>query len=706
MWRRDVKQKKNGNHPQSNNRLVLVAAIIFLMTGALIYRLFYLQVLQSPTYLALAAGQHEISSELAADRGKILITDSADENGPAYALATNKDFYLIFGVPKDISDPAAAALNLYEFFDAAQVAKEVEAGLGTSSPTSTPPVESLADMVARINNDNSLDAETRRLKIDEAIRLDWHQQEVVEELGQAATTKEQLIAAKKATIVEKYQAKLSRPGGQYTVIQNKVSDQTLLDFYAFMNNRSASSTATTTVLVQPSDLTISLGKVVNKNTDKALNLPGFSFETKKFRYYPEGNTASHLLGFVSYADDMGSGRYGLEQYFNQALSGEPGYFKGEKGNNNSVIVADREYTKPVVGSDLVLTIDRSVQFFACDQLNKTVARLKAKGGTVLAMDTKTGAILAMCATPNFDPNNYGAVSDLSVFKNPAISDQYEPGSVFKAVTMAIALDQGKVTPDTKYQDTGEIYIQGWPKPIKNSDYSTKGAHGTVDMNYVLENSLNTGAIFAMRQATPAVFAKYVADFGFGQKTGIELSGEALGNINNLKQKRIKDIDAAVASFGQGISVTPLQMISSYQVFANEGYLMRPYIVKEIRHTNGKVEVINPVRERQVISSRTATTILGMLGNVVVAGHSKKADIAGYYIGGKTGTAQIAVDGKYLQGSYNHTFVGIAPIDDPRFVLLTKIDSPQGVQYAEGSALPLWTEIAKFMLQYYEVPKSK
>lgn len=706
MWRRDKKQKKGNKSPQNNNRLVLVAAIIFLMTGALVYRLFYLQVLQNPTYLALAAGQHEVSSKLAADRGKILITDSADKDGPAYALATNKDFYLIFGVPKDVDNPEAVALNLYEFFDAAKVTKEVEESLGTASSTITPPIESLAEMVARINNDTSLDAETRRLQIDEAIRLDWHQQEIAEELGQTISTKDQLIAAKKAAIVEKYQAKLSRPGGQYTVIQNKVSDQTLLDFYAFMNNRLASSTATTTVLVQPSDLSVSLGKVINKKTDKTLDLPGFNFETKKFRYYPETNTASNLLGFVSYADDTGTGRYGLEQYFNQVLSGEAGYFKGEKGNNNSVIVTDREYTKPIPGSDLVLTIDRSVQFFACEQLDKTVAKFKAKGGSVLAMDAKTGAILAMCSSPNFDPNNYGSVKDLSVLKNPAISDQYEPGSVFKAVTMAIALDQGKVTPDTKYKDTGEMYIQGWPKPIRNSDYSTKGAHGTVDMNYVLENSLNTGAIYAMRQATPEVFAKYLTEFGFGKRTGIELSGEAVGNINNLKQKRIKDIDAAVASFGQGISVTPLQMISSYQVFANDGYLMRPYIVKEIRHANGKVEVINPIRERQVISSRTATTILGMLGNVVVAGHSKKADIAGYYIGGKTGTAQIAVSGQYLKGSYNHTFVGIAPIDEPRFVLLTKIDSPQGVQYAEGSALPLWTEIAKFMLQYYEVPKSK
>lgn len=704
MWRKAEEQQKKKKESADNNRLGLVIAIIFLLAAALIGRLFYLQIIKYDTYRALAANQHESSGELAAERGKILITDSLNRAEGTYALATNKDFYLIFGVPKDIEDPAFMAEQLYEFFDAATVLEEVEAAIGTTTPTLEN--ESLADKIKRLNDDDSLDAETRRLEIDEAIRYEHHRQEAAEILGETVTAKEQLIATKKAAIIEKYQTKLSRPGGQYTVIRNKVSNQTLLDFYAFMNNRLASSTASSTVIIKPDDLMVSVGQVINRETKEAVKIKGFSFETKKFRYYPEETLGSQLLGFVSYADSNASGRYGLEQYFNKELSGTAGYYKGEFGNNNSVIVNDREYTDPIPGVDIVLTIDRSLQFFACEELEKTVKKFNAKGGTVLAMDVKTGAILAMCSAPNFDPNNYGEVKDLSIFKNPAITDQYEPGSVFKAITMAIALDQGKVTPNTIYHDQGEIYIQGWPKAIRNSDFSTKGAHGDVDMNYVLENSLNTGAIYAMRQVGADVFARYVEDFGFGKRTGIELSGEAFGNINNLKQKKIKDIDAAVASFGQGISVTPLQMLSSYQVFANDGYLMKPYIVKEIRRPDGQVLVTSPVRERQVISAKTATTILGMLGNVVVTGHSKKADIPGYYIGGKTGTAQIAVDGQYIEDRYNHTFVGIAPIDNPRFVLLTRIDSPLGVQYAEGSALPLWTEIAKFMLQYYEVPKSK
>lgn len=689
MWR-DQKKNVNNRQGDNNSRLRLVVAIIFLLTGSLIYRLFYLQVSQCDLYTSLAANQHEISSKLIPDRGRVIITDSASSENNQYTLATNKDFYLIYAIPKDIVNPGEVANYIYEFFDKQSLGKVVEVGVNKEAQ------DNFESRLALINNDESLSPEDKQQKIDSEIK----RQLELKESGDLDDKKESELSLKQLEIIDKYTKKLSRPGGMYAIIQNKVSDDKLLEFYAFINNKSTSTP------VDVKDLSISLGKVMNNKTGKQLKIAGFDFEIKKFRYYPETNIASHLLGFVSYAEEVGTGRYGLEEFFNEELTGKMGYLKGERGVNNAVIVNDREYTKPITGSDLVLTIDRSVEFYACDQLQKTVDKHQAKGGTVIAMDVKTGAILAMCSVPNFDPNNYKDVADMAVFKNPAIFDEYEPGSVFKTITMAIALDQGKVNQNTTYQDSGEIYITGWPKPIRNSDFDTKGAHGLVDMNYVLENSLNTGAIFAMRQVGPKVFSEYVQKFGFGEKTGIELGSEASGNINNLLKKKIKDIDAAVASFGQGITVTPLQMISAYQVFANNGYLMKPYIVKEIRHADGKVDKIAPIQERQIVSEKTATTILGMLANVVFNGHSKKANIPGYYTGGKTGTAQIAVNGSYVKDRYNHTFIGIAPIDNPRFVLLTHIDSPKGVQYAEGSALPLWTEVATFMLQYYQVPKTK
>lgn len=248
-------------------------------------------------------------------------------------------------------------------------------------------------------------------------------------------------------------------------------------------------------------------------------------------------------------------------------------------------------------------------------------------------------------------------------------------------------------------------ISGWNKPIRNSDFSTKGAHGLVDMNYVLDNSLNTGAIFAMRQIGDSVFAKYVQDFGFGERSGVELGAESPGNINNLLKNRVKEIDVATASFGQGIAVTPLQMIMSYQAIANKGVLMKPYVVKKIIN-NGVEEVINPKKIKEVISPETAATVSAMLVNIVEKGHSKRAAIEGYYLGGKTGTAQIATVGGYKKDEWVHTFIGVAPIDEPAFVMLVKIDSPKGVQYAEGLTVPLWRDIAEFILRYYQIPKTR
>jgi len=308
--------------------------------------------------------------------------------------------------------------------------------------------------------------------------------------------------------------------------------------------------------------------------------------------------------------------------------------------------------------------------------------------------------------PDFDPNNYKDVSNMRTFNNPVTFDQYEPGSVFKVVTMSIAIDQGKVTPTTTYNDPGELMINGWNKPIRNSDFDTKGGHGVVDMNTVLENSLNTGAIFAMRQVGPTIFADYVKNYGFGEKTGIELGAESSGNIGNLLASKVKEIDAATASFGQGIAVTSLQMIMPYQAIANKGVMMKPYIVKSIIASDGTQEDIQPQQLRRVISAKTADTMSAMLVNVVEKGHSNKAYISGYYIGGKTGTAQIPGPGGYLKNQYIHTFIGIAPIEDPSFVMLTKMDSPKDVTYAEGSVVPLWKDIADFMLKYYQIPKTR
>ena len=647
MWR----NPKNNSQPErsrvSLSRWRLVVAIIFLFAGAIVYKLFSLQITQCDLYTAMAAGQQQVSSKLKPERGKIYFTDTTNNEEKLFPVATNKDFAVLYAIPKDVANPRELAEKFYDFFDKPRL--EAEA---TKDSSSTP-------------------------------------------VFIATSTKEAVMAG--------YLKRLDRPGDLYESLDNKKLDnENLLKFYAFLG----SSTSTP---LKADDLELKNYQVVLKNatgTAAILKIPGLDFNIEKLRYYPENEIGSHLLGFVSYANGDGVGKYGLEEFFNDELFGQYGSLKSEKGAQGSLIIAnDREYIKPVPGSDLVLTIDRNVEFTACAKLKEAVKKHGATGGSVVVMNPKTGAIIAMCSVPDFNPNDYQAVKDISVLNNPALLYQYEPGSVFKTVTMSIALDQGKVNPSTTYTDPGELMIKGWSKPIRNSDYSTHGPHGVVDMNTVLEYSLNTGAIFAMRQVGPKVFADYVKAYGFGEKTGIELGAESSGNIGNLLTDKVKEIDAATASFGQGIAATPLQMLMPYQAIANHGILMKPYIVKEIIRGDKKEEIL-PKQISRVISDKTAATISAMLVNVVELGHAKRAYMSGYYIGGKTGTAQVAESGGYSKDKYIHTFVGIAPIDNPAFVMLTKIDDPKDVQYAEGSALPLWAEIADFMMKYYQVPKTR
>ncbi|MFA5887002.1 MAG: penicillin-binding protein 2 [Patescibacteria group bacterium] len=660
MWRNVSNNSRPERARVSLSRWRLVVAIIFLFAGALVYQLFNLQIKQCDLYTAMAASQQQTSSRLEPARGKIYFTESINKQERLYPMATNKEFAVLFAVPKDISDPRAFAEKFYEFFDVPALAL---AAAGKFSGSSTLAI--------------SPDASSTKTLL-------------------ATSTREERIAY--------YLKHFDKPGSVYDSLSNKkIDSDTLLKLFAFL----ASSTSSP---VHANDLELKNYQVFYKaratSSATELKIPGLDFNLESFRYYPEKEIASHLLGFVSYADGEGKGKYGLEEFFNEELFGKYGYLKSEKGGqSNLMIVSDREYTKPTPGADLVLTIDRNVEFMACQKLKEAVKQHGASGGSVIVIAPKTGAIIAMCSVPDFDPNNYKAVKDLNVYNNPAIFDQYEPGSVFKTVTMSIAIDQGKVTPNTTYKDAGEIMINGWPKPIRNSDYSTFGPHGVVNMSTVLDYSLNTGAIFAMRQAGVKVFADYVKNYGFGERTGIELGAESPGDINQLLSKKVKEIDAATASFGQGIATNPLQMVMAYQALANRGTMMKPYVVKAIIR-DGRREDILPKQVRKVISDKTAATISAMLVNVVENGHAKRAAIAGYYVGGKTGTAQVAVDGSYSKDKYIHTFIGIAPIDNPAFVMLTKIDAPKDVQYAEGSALPLWKDIADFMLKYYQVPKTR
>jgi len=436
---------------------------------------------------------------------------------------------------------------------------------------------------------------------------------------------------------------------------------------------------------------------------KDLNVEGLKFFDERVRFYPEPDFGGHLTGFVGYDRDGNHvGRYGIEGFFEKDLAGKVGFLQSAKSGSGSWIsLNDRTMEEAEDGSTVVLTIDEAIQFYICDRLKTAVKVHQAERGAVVVLDAKTGAILGSCSTPDFDPNDYGNVETPEAFNNLAIYGTYEPGSVMKAITMAAAMNEGKITPNTTYEDRGKIELGN--DVIKNSD---SVAHGIQTMTQVLEKSLNTGAFFAAEKLDTATFKRYLQDFGFGRETGIELDTEMPGNISALdKDGRIYK---ATVSFGQGMTASVLQLASAFGAIANKGVLMKPHIVSEIQTPSGRVIPTEIKKVRQVISERTASLLSAMLVSVVENGHGKKAGVSGYYVAGKTGTAQIPrKDGRgYEVGKTIGTFAGFAPVNDPRFVLVTRIDAPKDAVYAEATAAPLFGDIAKFLLQYMEVPTGR
>lgn len=427
---------------------------------------------------------------------------------------------------------------------------------------------------------------------------------------------------------------------------------------------------------------------------------GLSVASETYRYYPGSDLASQVIGFVS-PDDQGVwvGRYGFEAARNDDLQGKVGQVTQERdAAGRWISLADRQTTSAETGESFVLTIDRVIQHEVEKILVASVAKHGADRGTAIVIEPKTGKILAMASTPSFDPNEYGSVDDYARFMNPAVSSSYEPGSVMKPITMAMGIEEKKVSPNTEYVDTGSITESGYT--IHNSEDKV---YGRSTMTHVLEESINTGVIFVEKQIGNKRFSDYLNRFGFGEKTGIDLPAELSGNTKTLGNFN-RNLEFYTAAFGQGITSTPLQMAMAYQALANGGVLMKPQIIDTILHEDGREESVSPVEMRRVVSEDTAEQIGGMLRSVVTNGHGKRADVPGYLVVGKTGTAQVAKAGEkgYQDGLSIGTFVGYAPQHDPRFVLLVKIDNPKDVQWAESSAAPVFGDVMKFLLDYAKV----
>jgi len=561
-------------------RIFFLIAIIFSISGAIITRLFWLQIIRYDFYAGLAQDQYSFFKELFPQRGEIFIQDLKSDK--TIALAVNKEYQQVYVVPRIIAQDKKEDLS-----------------------------KNLASL----------------LDLDQKIIFD----------------------------------RLSKPDDPYEPLKSKVDDAVA-------------------------------GQIKN------LDNKGVKLASLTGRYYPAGTLASQLVGFLGVKDDKKTGQYGLEEYYENDLKGRLGSLSGEKDTIGRFIPTANQQNQPAEnGVNIVLTIDQNIQFKAENELKKAIDKWQADKGTIIVSNPSTGAIYAMASYPNFDPNNYSEVKDINVFLNPANQMMYEPGSVMKIFTMAAGLDSASISFDQTYEDKGFVALAGGV--IKNALDMT---YGVQSMSQILEKSINTGAVYVQQKIGSEKFRDYLQAFGFGSKTQIDLVGEIEGSITNLFSKR--EIDLATASFGQGIAVTPIQLISAASAIANQGRLLKPYLVeKKIFADNQQIKT-EPAQVRQVISQKTADQLTKMMVQVVENGHGKLAKIPGYSIAGKTGTAEVPnPDKPGYSEDINHTFIGFAPAFNPKFAVLVKLDKPKGVRWAETTVVPIFKEIAQYLFNYFEIP---
>ena len=430
-----------------------------------------------------------------------------------------------------------------------------------------------------------------------------------------------------------------------------------------------------------------------------LGLPGVRLLSSNVRLYPEGNLAAPLVGFVG-RDHIGL--TGLEADLEGVVGGGSGTLVFERdGLGKRIAFGDHSELPPLPGSDVVLTIDRFIQRMAEQELDKAIKEHEASGGTIIVVQPETGEILAMANRPSFDLINpdLSDESKLALFRNRAITDQYEPGSVFKLITASAAIDLGLVAPDTWWYDEGVVNVNGWT--IRNWDLS---ANGSQTVTQILAKSLNTGAAWLAQQVGPKDFYDYVYRFGFGEPSGSGLGGEVGGRVRTPDNDpdNWRPVDMATNSFGQGISVTPLQMAMAVTAIANDGKLMKPMLVKEIIGPDS-TQVAEPEAVRQVMSPESARTLLDIMGVVVQGIPPNFLDIRGYKVGGKTGTANLVSGSGGYKDTYISSFVGVAPLEDPKLVVMVKIDEPKGVPWGTVVAAPAFDRIAQAALPYLKIP---
>ncbi len=423
-----------------------------------------------------------------------------------------------------------------------------------------------------------------------------------------------------------------------------------------------------------------------KEKIEGLGLKGLGFDREEMRFYPEASMAAQILGFVG-NDEIGSeqGYFGIEGLYDRELRGKVGVIKQEKDAAGiPIALGDYNFIDSQNGRDIILTIRHDLQFMLEEKLKQGMVRYGSKTAEAIIMDPKTGAILAMASYPNYDPTSFYQF-DPQLYKNPLVSDVYEPGSTMKIFTVSAGIDTGAITPDTQCDRcAGPRTISGYTIKTWNDEY-----HPNTTITEGLVHSDNTAMIFTAEHTGSDKFVEYLKKFGFDEKTGIDLQEEAQPPFRD----RWKDIDVATGSFGQGIGVTGIQMLRVAQTIANHGWMVKPTLVKEVKDGE-KIIPVQPKTIRQVITDETAQKVTLMMEQAAAHGDAKWALPRGYRIAGKTGTAQVPVAGHYDETKTVASFIGFAPIEDPKFVMLVKLREPQTSPWGSETAAPLWFSIAR------------
>ncbi len=705
-----------------------------------VVRLFDLQVLQYEEFAAEARAQHEKRSILPARRGSILVQKNRI-TGDTIPLATNNTLKMLFADPMILEYP--------DYNPRVEFSEQKKGDPALAAQLLAPLL-----IHAHCEKIEGCHIETDPAKWTEPERttIEAYQEELEKILSELERTRV-VLATEVATSRLDTIAELRLPGiilEEDKVIADPTHisslDKTAKTLAPFLNIEERK--LKNLLERRPNRYTEITNKIVPEVSDRIQVLKddpryrdalrGIQLRDEHWRYYPERELAAQVLGFV---DSSGHGQYGIEGRFDLELAGQEGMILGAiNPGGKRILGKGSEILRARDGADIILSIDRGIQGQVEKILEEDVKRYEADFGQVIVVEPATGRILAMAHSPTFDPNEFGKVFtryEISpeqenadredpefnqriptvvdgakyfryfnkwgpeVFRNKVVADLYEPGSVMKPLTIAAAINADEVTPLTTFRDTGPIEVDEFK--IRNVDKIYAGETSMID---VLNRSINTGIAFVTQKMGAKLLYEYFKNFGFGQYLDVQLDGEAQGQLEFWKDWA--DSELVTRGFGQGISSTPLQMAMAFSALANGGYLMKPLLVEEIHYPGGEVGKFYPEKIRRVISDETAHTMKAMLLNSVTNGIARGAKVPGYTVMGKTGTSQTYKHGEVLEGvgTTVGSFIGFAPLKEPAFLILVKMDRPKTSQWGSETSAGTFRRVAEFLFQYMNIPPDK